>query len=190
MTGNLQQVLAAIDDCNAQDPNKIADVAAELLYGQRMSESLATFMPLASEELQIAVRGQHIERWTLLRAHYPEGKAGYLRWRIDQKDRHAAKVGALMAAAGFEDAEIRRVAALIRKEKFKTDAEAQALEDVACLVFLEYYAADFIAKHPAEKVDDIIRKTWKKMSVGGQQAALKLSLNANVLVAVQRALSS
>ncbi len=189
MTGNLQQVLAAIDDHNAQDPNKIDGVAAELLYGQRMSESLARFMPNAGEELQIAVRGQHIERWMLLRADYPEGKAGYLRWRIDQKDRHAAKVSALMAKAGFTDAETNRAAVLIRKEKFKTDAGAQALEDVACLVFLQYYAAEFIVKHPAEKIDDIIRKTWKKMSSNGQQAALKLSLNSEVLVAVQRALS-
>ena len=189
MTGNLQQVLAGIDGCNGQDPNKIAGVAAELLYGQRMSETLAQFLSFASIELQIAVRGQHIERWTLLRADYPEGKAGYLRWRIDQKDRHAAKVSALMAAAGFGEADTSRAAALVRKEKFKTDAEAQALEDVACLVFLQHYATDFIAKHPAEKVDDIIRKTWKKMSDGGQQAALKLSLNASVLTAVQRALS-
>ena len=57
-----------------------------------------------------------------------------------------------MAAAGYEQADIDRVAALIGKKGIKRDPEVQALEDVVCLVFLKYYAGDFIAKHPDDKV--------------------------------------
>ncbi len=184
----LETVLAAIDARNARDPALIGGQPAEWLYGRRMSDVLDNFKSDSGAELKIAVRGQHIERWLMPRSDYPEGKVGYLRWRSDQKDKHAAKVQALMAQAGFTQPEQARTGALIRKEKFKTDPEAQTLEDVACLVFLQHYAADFIAKHPDEKVDDIIRKTWKKMSEGGQGAALKLALNPDVLTAVKRAL--
>ena len=41
---------------------------------------------------------------------------------------------------------IARVRSLIRKEALKTDAEAQALEDVVDLVFLESYLEDFVAE--------------------------------------------
>ena len=49
----------------------------------------------------------------------------------------------------------------------RSDAEAQTLEDVACLVFLRYYAENFAAKHPREKVFDILLKTQRKMSPRG-----------------------
>ncbi len=65
---------------------------AELLYGQRMSATLARLSPDASEHLRIAARGQHIERWTTPRRSYPEGRAGYLKWRKDLKE-HACPAG-------------------------------------------------------------------------------------------------
>ena len=46
----------------------------------------------------------------------------------------------------------------------------QALEDVACLTFLKFYADDFIAPHPDEKVLDILTKTARKMSASGLAA--------------------
>jgi hypothetical protein len=136
------EVVAAIDAANAHDPNTIEidgqRVAAELVYGQRMSETLARLAPEASEALRIAARGQHIERWTSPRRGYPEGRVGYLRWRKDLQAFHAARVGEIMTAAGYDAAAIGRVGALIRKERLKADAEAQTLEDVACLVFLAH----------------------------------------------------
>ena len=65
---------------------------------------------------------------------------------------------------------------MVRKERLKQDADAQRLEDVACLVFLEDHLADFAPKHSEAKVLDVIVKTWPKMSAAGQQAALKLKL--------------
>ena len=46
-------------------------------------------------------------------------------------------------------------------------------------MFLENEIQDFAAQHadyPREKFIDILRKTWRKMSPGAQQAALALEL--------------
>jgi hypothetical protein len=173
-------VIAAIDSVNFRDPNRI-DVGGrsepvELAYSRRMSKMLDQFRPEASEALKIAARAQHIERWTSSRADYPDGRVGYLRWRTDLKNYHAQRAGELMGQCGYGSDIIARVQSLIRKERLKYDAEAQALEDVICLVFLEYYFADFANKHAEEKVIDILRKTWAKMSEEGQAAALTLAL--------------
>jgi hypothetical protein len=173
-------VIAAIDSVNFRDPNRI-DVGGlsepvELAYSRRMSKMLDQFRPEASEALKIAARAQHIERWTSSRADYPDGRVGYLRWRTDLNNYHAQRAGELMGQCGYGSDIIARVQSLIRKERLKYDAEAQALEDVICLVFLEYYFADFANKHAEEKVIDILRKTWAKMSEEGQAAALTLAL--------------
>src|SRR5262249_47385909 len=127
-------VLAAIDAANARDPNTVEiggrREPAELLYGRRMSEMLARIAPAASESLRIAVRGQHIERWTSPRNAYPDGRIGYLRWRKDLQGLHARRVGEIMITAGYRSADADRVGALLRKERLKSDPEAQMLEDV------------------------------------------------------------
>ena len=72
---------------------------------------------------------------------------------------------------------IARVRSPIRKEALKTDAEAQTLEDVVDLVFLESYLEDFVARHPGydeAKFVDILKKTAKKMSARGREAVLTL----------------
>src|SRR5690349_14805384 len=116
-------VIAAIDVANAADPNMIESDGeaepAELVYGRRMSATLARMAPDASEPLRIAARGQHIERWQLARKRYPEGRAGYLRWRKDAKEVHARRLGSIMAEAGYDTGDIERVGALVRKEKLK-----------------------------------------------------------------------
>ncbi len=176
----LRRVIALIDAANAADPNVIATPEgprpAELVYGERMSAELSRFRPDAGDHLAIAVRGQHIERWTSPRSSYPQGRTGYLKWRKDLKDHHAARVAALMAEAGYAAPDVERVVALVRKERLKYDPEAQALEDVVCLVFLAHYAGDFIAKHEDEKVIGILSKTAAKMSAEGLEAASHLAL--------------
>jgi hypothetical protein len=180
----LAAALAAIDAANAHDPNTIeADGKAEpseLAYGRRMSETLARLAPDASVHLQIAARGQHIERWTSPRKSYPEGRAGYLRWRSDLKEFHARRVAEIMAAAGYGEADIARAGALVRKERLKRDPEAQMLEDVVCVVFLEHYIEGFMAKTEEAKLADILAKTWRKMSPLGHEHALRLALPPDV----------
>src|SRR5271169_4331640 len=190
MSDRLQCALGAIDAANARDPTVEAGAPAELVYGQRMSEALAAFAPGASEALQIAVRGQHLERWLMPRRDYPDGKAGYIAWRNAAKRRHAERVAEIMAACGYDEAAIARAKALVRKEQLRSDSEAQTLEDIACLVFLRHYAASFAAKHAEEKVLDILVKTQRKMSVRARAAALDFGLPAAVLELYQRGLRS
>jgi hypothetical protein len=187
-------VIAAIDDANARDPKTVVidgrAVPAELLYGRRMSDALATMAPDASELLKIAVRGQHIERWKSPRASYPAGRAGYLKWRSDLKDFHARRLGEIMAAAGYTPEEEARVGSLVRKEWLRSDPEAQMLEDVACIVFLAHYLDDFLGKADVDdaKLARILAKTWKKMSAQGHAQAGKLDLPQRVLVLLWRGL--
>ena len=188
MSDRLQCALGAIDAANARDPNVEAGEPAELIYGRRMSEALAAFAPGASEALQIAVRGQHLERWLTPRRDYPDGKAGYIAWRNAAKRRHAERAAEIMASCGYDEAAIARASALVRKEQLRSDAEAQILEDVACLVFLRHYAANFAAKHPEAKVLDILVKTQRKMSPRGRAAAPDLGLPAPVLALYEQAL--
>jgi hypothetical protein len=188
MSNRLQCALFAIDEANARDPNLEAGEPAELIYGRRMSEALAGFAPDASEPLQIAVRGQHIERWKSPRSAFPEGKAGYLAWRNAAKRRHAERLAEIMADCGYDAATIARVGALVRKERLRSDSEAQALEDVACLVFLSHYAENFAAKHPSEKVFDILIKTQRKMSPSGRAAGLDFGFPAPILALYRRGL--
>ena len=83
--------------------------------------------------------------------------------------------GFILQGVGYDPATIARVQSLIRKERFKTDPETQTLEDVACLVFLELDYIDFARRHDDQKVIDILRKTWRKMSDRGHAAALELA---------------
>jgi len=95
-----------------------------------------------------------------------------------------------MSACGYGDADVTRVKALIRKEKVKYDLDAEALEDVVCLVFIENYLAEFAGKHDEGKVMDILRKTWGKMSAKAQAEALKLKLTKQMTDLVGRALGT
>src|SRR2546425_4461544 len=189
----LTDVFAAIDAANALDPNTIKvdgqPQPAEFAYGRRMSETLARLAPHASAHLRIAARGQHIERWTSPRASYPAGRVDYLKWRKDLQGFHARRIGEIMVAAGYDAGDVERVGALIRKERLKSDAEAQMIEDVACVVFLEHYLADFLAKTDEDKLAGILAKTWNKMSPLGRDEARKLALPAPVPVLLEQGLA-
>ena len=188
MSGRLNCALKAIDEANALDPNRGTGEPAELVYGRRMSHALARFGPDASEPLQIAVRGQHVERWKTPRRAFPEGKAGYVAWRNAAKKRHAERLAEIMTACGYDEVLAARAGALARKENLRGDAEAQTLEDIACLVFLCHYAADFAARHPGEKVLDILLKTQRKMSPRGRAAGLEFDFPGPVLALYRQGL--
>jgi hypothetical protein len=189
----LADVIAAIDAANARDPNTIEverrREPAELVYGRRMSDTLARIAPDASEPLRIAVRGQHIERWSSPRKAYPDGRVGYLKWRKDLQDFHAKRIGEIMAGVGYGADAIARVGALIRKERLKSDAEVQMLEDVACLVFLAHYLDEFMGKTDRDKLAGILAKTWNKMSPLGHEQALRLALPPAVPALLEQGLA-
>ena len=168
----LDDALAAIDAANAQDPDQSEGTPAAQLYGERMSAELSRLFPEASEPLQIAARGQHIERWVLKRADYPEGRAGYLTWRRDLARHHADRVAGIMADADYGEDDIAAAGRMLRKEGIKRDPQVQALEDVICFVFLKWYFAGFAGTQDAEKLQRIVEKTARKMSAEGRARAL------------------
>ncbi len=153
-----------------------------------MTAWLHRLLPDPSEALQIAVRGQHIGRWQIPRSDFPANRSGYLAWRTRLYVHHAERVAALMRSAGYEEATIERAARIVAKKGVRQDPEVQTLEDVACLVFLNYEFAKFAAAHPREKIIDIVRKTWNKMSAQGRAAALGLQLPEPLADIVQEAL--
>jgi hypothetical protein len=190
----LDEAFRRFDEANAEDPNReiVNGVALpkELLYGRRMSERLDAFAPDAPEAVKLAARAQHIRRWEVPRDSYPEGRAGYLKWRTDLYKRHGDIAGRIMREVGYDDQSIERVQTLLRKRGLKTDPNVQLLEDVICLVFLEHYFHDFAAKHDETKLIPIVRKTWNKMTDEGHQAALALDYAPNDLAIIEKALKS
>ncbi|WP_050602933.1 DUF4202 domain-containing protein [Ruegeria sp. 6PALISEP08] len=172
MSAQKQAVLDAIDAANAHDPNLDDDRPEALLYGERMTAELDRLVPNASDVLQIAARGQHVERWKLARSEYPEGRAGYLAWRKAQAVHHAEVVTGLMTREGYDAEQVEAAGRMLRKQGIKRDEEVQALEDVICFVFLKWYFLPFAAKHSAEKIQSIVEKTARKMSSAGRARVL------------------
>ncbi len=161
------KAIALFDAANAADPNMDEGQPKELLYAQRMTEMIRRYAPDASEVAQLAVRAQHIKRWTVPRSNYPMTKEGYYAWRTGLYKFHAETAGELMKQAGYDDAMIDQVKLAVGKRGIKTNPDTQMLEDVTDLVFIEHYMLSFAGSKPdysEEKWLDIIRKTWKKMS--------------------------
>lgn len=181
------------DDANRQDPARVglggAEEPATLRYARRMTAWLDRLVPGASEALQLAVRCHHLRRWEFPRDRYPMTRAGYHQWRTAAGRFHADEAGKILREVGYGDELVARVQAIVRKESLKTDAETQSLEDVACLAFLEQGFAEFAARHDADKVVGIVRRTWRKMSPRGQGAALTLNLSDDARRLIERALS-
>ena len=188
-----ETAIAIIDQKNAEDPNtyQVAGIAysKELLYSQRMTRKLLQFEPNASKALQIAARAQHICRWKIERKEYPMDRVGYLKWREELKKMHAKLTGEILEQVGFDEQFVDRVQKIILKKLIKKNEESQTLEDVICLVFLDYYFDEFAAKHTDEKIIDILKKTWVKMSDKGHQTSLQLPFSEKSLALVKQAIS-
>lgn len=186
------RALSAIDAMHDEDPERVTvgdeTIGAELLYARRMTTWLERLAPDASPAVRLAVRAQHLRRWSIPRREYPLGKPGYHAWRTALGKLHAETAAEALRSAGYDDAFARRVSDLVRKKNLKTDPEAQLLEDVVCLVFLESYFDPFAAAHDDDALVEILRKTWPKMSSRGQQAALGLTLSDRGKRLVARAL--
>ena len=187
-----EKAIERFDAANTEDPNKEVyegvEYPKELIYARRMTAWLERLVPDASEALRLAARCQHIRRWTIPRSDYPLDRRGYKRWRTNLAKYHAETAGAILKDVGYDDDTIGRVRTLLRKEGLKRDPEVQLLEDVICLVFLENYFSDFAKQHDEEKLINILRKTWKKMSPQGHQAALGLNFPGDLRRIVDMAL--
>ena len=99
---------------------------------------------------------------------------GYRQWRKRLADFHAQEAGRILEKVGYSGETVERVEQFLRKFRLKRDPEVQLFEDAICLVFLENELTTFSQKHDQAKLVSILRKTWKKMSPAGHQAALQL----------------
>lgn len=161
----------------------------EYFYSLQLYNWIKRLRPNASEALQLASRCQHIGRWKIPRDKYPEGKAGYLKWRNDLAKFHAETTAALLSSVGYDKDEIRSVQRILLKENLKLDEEVQTMENALSLVFLEFQFEDFSLKHEEEKLTRILQKTWKKMSQEGREVALTLALSKKSKELLQKMLN-
>ena len=160
--------IAAIDAANAEDPNVLVvrgeSRPKELAHAALVTEWVVRLEPDAGEPLLLVARGHHLRRWTIPRASYPEGRAGYLRWRKTLHEQHARELGEIVAAVGYDRATVERVQQLVRKRDLGRDADVQVLEDALCLVFVETQLHALTVRLDHQKMVDVVRKTVRKMS--------------------------
>jgi Domain of unknown function (DUF4202) len=164
----LVAAIAAVDAANGFDPNSVIFDGTESplaqLQGVRASIWLNRLSSSPSEALALAVRAHHLRRWTVDRALYPEGRAGYHRWKRAAKEIHASALAEVVVETGLDSVVLTRAQELVQRIGLGTDPETQLIEDCACLVFLETQYESLITKIGREKVVDAVRKTVKKMS--------------------------
>lgn len=179
-TEPLAQLLAAIDQLNRADPNRVLiggiEHPQELAYAERLTAWVLRLNPKASVWLRIAARGQHVQRWKIPRDTYPRTREGYLRWREKLKHMHAEIVGALMRQSQWLQADIEKVSGLILKRPGADKADLQVLEDALCLIFIESQLAEVQGKITDQRLREVVAKTWGKMSKQAQAEALQLPL--------------
>ncbi|KAG9784582.1 hypothetical protein KCU88_g2751, partial [Aureobasidium melanogenum] len=199
MPPNLDKALELIDAAHKEDPNTIqldngASVPYELHYAQKMTKYFDLHTPDAGPLLKTAARAQHFRRWEVPRDTYPRTKAGYFAWRTFLKKRQAEQVRQLCLECNYTEEEADKVAALIAKEDLKKgegkgDPDAQVIEDVACLVFLDDQFDEFEKAHDEDKIVSILQKTWVKMGKRGQELALAMDLSDRAKELVGKALA-
>lgn len=193
MNDRLQQTLRRFDDYNAADPHSFTwageSCPQELFLAQKLHEWVMKLAPDATEPLILASRCQHIGRWEIARASYPEGRIGYLTWRKALARHHAGIAQAIMKEAGYPQADIDRVVAILMKQGIKQDPDVQVMENALCLVFLQY---QYEAFHPAheEKIVEILRKSLLKMDGAGHQQAMTLAYSPKGMDYIRQALAA
>jgi hypothetical protein len=161
-------VVAAIDEANSADPNRIevdgVPVAKELAHADVVERWVRRLRPDADELQLIAARAHHLRRWVVPRSDYPEGRAGYLRWRTDHKKRQADEVAATMAEHGYDAEAVDRVATIVTKRGLGRDPAVQVHEDALCLAFLELQFDPVAEQLGDAHTIEVVRKTLRKMS--------------------------
>ncbi|MDE2867958.1 MAG: DUF4202 domain-containing protein [Chloroflexota bacterium] len=191
-SARLRRALARIDEINRADPHEIQvrgeSRPKELTHAAMVSAWMERLCPDADDALRIAAHGHHVRRWTIPRREYPRGRRGYLRWRQALQELHAATLGEVMTEAGYHAAAIERAQDLVRKKNLRRDPDVQALEDALCLVFLETQLGEFRTRQPDDRVTEVLRKTWDKMSAEARALAVELDLASDDRRFLQRVL--
>lgn len=174
----LEIAFGLFDEYNSQSPEHIIwageELPVEYFYALKLYDWVKKLEPDASEALLLASRSQHIGRWKIPRNDYPDDRMGYLKWRSDLAKFHAATTNELLERAGYDQNTRDKVKEIILKQKLKLNPDVQTIENALCLVFLEFQFDNLISKQSEDKMIDILRKTWAKMSEPGRNIALTL----------------
>jgi hypothetical protein len=174
-----RQACEEIDKIHKLDKTKEiidgVEYPAEAVYADRLLKRLESFVPNAPEHIKLACLCQHFKRWEIPRNSYIMDKVGYLKWRKSLYIYQSEEAAEILEKVGYSSDLIEKVKLLIQKKEIKKNHEAQIIEDVACLVFLEFYLDEFSKKHEVEKLKSIIDKTWTKMSEHAREEALKIN---------------
>ncbi len=187
----LSAALAAIDAANADDPHTIVanGVARpkELAHAELMTEWVQRLDPDPDDAQLVAARAHHLRRWVLPRSDYPDGRAGYLRWRTAQSKRHAAEVGDIATEAGYDDAFAADVSAIVAKRGLGTDPRVQTHEDALCLVFLQTQIEALAEKLGDDHMAEVLAKSLVKMSPAARRIAQDLDLGERAAALLEMA---
>ncbi len=176
-----QNAVAGFDRFHREDSGRTVldgeEVPRELAYSRRMAAWVERVDPDAGELLMLAAHCQHLRRFRLPRSDYPAGRRGYLTWRRAAAREHARLAGAVLRDAGYRREKIEKVQNLVLKRAARSQAaEAQTLEDAACLVFLEHDLEALAGRLGRDHTVQVLARTWPRMSKTGQEAALGLGL--------------
>ena len=189
----LSAALAAVDAANAGDPHTIEIDGQvrpkEQAHAEMMTEWVERLDPDADDAQLVAARAHHLRRWALPRSDYPEGRAGYLRWRTAQAKRHAAEVAEIVVAAGYDDDFAADVSAIVTKRGLATDPRVQTHEDALCLVFLQTQFEELADKLGDDHMAEVLAKTLVKMSPAARRIAQDLELSPRAAVLLDAAVS-
>ncbi len=184
---------AAIDAVNAEDPETVVFDGEERPLQQTLGRLAAVWVdrldPTAAAVQRLAARAHHLRRWEHPRSAYPEGRAGYLRWRKAAKDRHAEDLAALLREHGWDEDDVARAGALVRKEGLGRDPQVQVHEDAVCLAFLAVQLDAAAGLMGDEKTVDVLRRTARKMSPAALAQAEGLPYSPGGRALLERALA-
>lgn len=195
LTGKqLQDVIQAVDAVNAQDPFVIEvrgrSGPKELLHAEMVTEWVTTLDPQADASQLVAARAHHLRRWARPRSDYPEGRAGYRRWRRDAADAQAAEVASILSESTCGGEVIARVSAIITKKGLGEDPAVQTHEDALCLVFLETQLDELLDSLSSERAAQVLARTISKMSARAIELATTLPLSASGTAAVTQSMNA
>ena len=179
-----------ISHANEADPNRVGGEGLAAVEGRLAQGWVEQLEPEASDAVRLAARAHHLRRWEVPRSRYPDGRAGYLRWRRDQKARHAIDLRGLLDSAGVDPAVATRATTIVQKIGLGRDPEVQLFEDAVALTFLETQFAATADRLADDRMVAVVAKTLDKMSPTGRAAALTIDLDERLAALVAQALAT
>ena len=123
-----------------------------------------------------------MRRWEVPRESFPDGRAGYLRWRTERKKAHARDAALILGEAGYNADESGRVGEILEKRDLTSDPEVQVFEDVVALVFFETQLGE-TADDLGPRALDVLAKAVRKMSPTGVERIPEAIISHGVVLA-------